>query len=505
MANVDARKIAGNTITMYIRTLVTMIIALYTSRVILKNLGVVDFGVYNIVGGVVTLLSVFTNSLNKVSVRFISYEIGKQEERDIQSVFSLCVYIHAFLAFLIVIIGASLKDLIIPLLNIPVDRVHAAESVFLYSVLAFGFNVIKIPFDSLLISFEKMNYYAILGIIDSILKLIVAIIIGYVIGDRLSSYALFITVASFVLLFSTITICFLKIGCYHFSGSVNKDLLRQYFTFIGWSMLGGSVEAVTVNAFAIVVNIFYGVVVNAALGIMNQVQSAVTRFLSSFSMSYTPQVIKSYAERETALLYKLICSSSKISFILISAISLPLIINMDYILGIWLTEVPQYTASFCRVILFCTMIDALTSVYNTAITATGRIKQYNIFLSISFITCLAFTIAIAYYRVSPVYVVVLRLFTLGILNMLIGWHEMKNKLNFDIRFYVDNVLIKVLFLLVVGVLLYIPLLLYSHSLLRLVLTIPIALLYILIAYWLTMNYSEKKLVKKMIEKIITIK
>lgn len=503
MATVNAQRIAGNTITMYIRTIVTMLITLYSSRIILKNLGVEDFGIYNLVGGVVTLLTVFTTSLSRVSIRFISYEIGKLGFKDVQSVFSLCFFIHLTIAIIVVLLGLLLKGIIIPSLNIPTERIVTAELVFVFSVITFALSVLRIPFDSLLISYERMNIYALLGIMDSVLKLVAAILIGYVITDRLLAYSWLITIMGGSLLVLTVILCFIRIGYYHLNHIGDLSLLRKYFAFIGWSMLGGSMEVITVNAFVIAVNIFYGVVVNAAIGIMNQVYSAVSRFLSSFSMSYTPQIIKTYAEHDMRMLSKLICSSSKMSFILISAISWPLIINMDSVLNIWLTDVPPYTTSFCRVILVCTMVDALTSVYNTSITASGKIKGYNCLLSLSYIVNLAFTILIAYYRYSPTYVIACRLLTLGILNMTIGWYVMNKEFRFNLRHYSEEVLRGVGILLVIGILTSLYLVACVEWRMRLLISVfPFEVTYLWVVYRYVLKENEKQLISKLLNKML---
>lgn len=499
MAKERAKTIASNTITMYARTILTMIITLYSSRVILKNLGVEDFGVYNIVGGVVTLLSVLTNSLSRVSVRFISYEMGKTQNANVQGVFSLCVIIHLCLFLILFLLGLLLKGLIIPSLNIPPERAVVAETVFIFSVITFGLNVLKIPFDSMLISCERMKPFAIFGIFDSLLKLSVAIIIGFLSVDRLCAFSWLLSIAALLLLIITVFFCWKSIPFCRISKQIEKKDTRQYFSFIGWSVLGGSMEVVTVNAFVIVVNIYYGVLVNAAIGIMNQVQSAVTKFLSSFSMSYTPPIIKAYADEDMSTMRKLICSSSKISFILITAISVPLIINMETILNVWLTEVPQYTSSFCRAILICTMIDALTSVYNTSITATGRIKTYNILLSISYVVNLILTIIIAYNHINPTYVILSRALTLGVFNMFIGWYTMKKELNFDINYYLKEVFIPILLLGVFTAILILPIFNISSNVVRLLISIiPFEIVFLILAYKLALKDYERELVSTLI-------
>lgn len=376
------KRIAKNTMFLYMRTFVILIVSLFTSRIVLQALGAEDYGIYNIIGGVVVLFSFLNTALTQATQRFLNFSLGKQDNKATHTVF--CMSINAYLLLAIIfLIAAETVGLwfVDTQLNIPAKRMDAALWVYHFSVVTFIVNLIRIPYNASIIAYEQMDFFAYLSLLEVILKLIIVYLLWISPWDKLIVYALMYTLVTLLITVLYKIYCNHHFDITHYKFIWDKDLFKKLFSFSGWSLFGSLANLGASQGLNILVNIFYGVTVNAAMGIASQVSGAVTQFFSNFQTAFSPQIVKDYAAGEYEKLNKLIFSSAKFSFYLMFVISLPLILEMDKILDIWLVEVPQYTAIFTDLILVFMMLEALSGPLWMFVQATGRIRSYQILMS----------------------------------------------------------------------------------------------------------------------------
>lgn len=377
------KRIAKNTILLYIRMIFTMAVSLYTSRVVLNTLGIENFGIYNVVGGIVTLFAFLNGAMASGTQRFLSYELGKKNYIQLGKIFSLTLSIHVLIAFVIFILAETAGLwLLYNKMIIPENRMDAAIWVYQFSILSFMISVIQVPYNASIIAHEKMSVYAYISIVDVILKLLVVFLLTWISVDKLKLYAGLIFGVSFF------TAMIYQIYCrkqfleckYYFVW--DKSLFKTLFSYAGWNMFGNVASVAFGQGVNIVLNIFYGPVVNASRGIAFQVNGAITSFVYNFQVAVNPQIIKSYAADDRGYMMSLIFKSSKYSFFLLILLSLPFLMEMEFILRIWLKIVPEYSVSFCRLIIVNALIDTLSGPLMVAAQATGRIKIYQMTVGI---------------------------------------------------------------------------------------------------------------------------
>lgn len=373
------KRIAKNAMMLYIRMLLIMAVSLYTSRIILEVLGVEDFGIYNVVGGVVTMLGFINSSLSGATSRFITFELGRKEEGDLQKIFRCSVTVHYLLAALILLIGETIGLwFVLEKLVIPPERLNAALWVYQCSIVTIAIMIISAPYNALIIAHERMKAFAYISIIETIAKLLIVVALTQITYDKLIIYSILL-----VLLQIIIRLIYSFYCTRHFSETSarylwDKQLSRQIFTYASWTMNGNLAVVGYTQGINILLNIFFGPGVNAARGIAVQVQAAVNSCFNNFLLAVRPQIIKSYAQNDLIYMHKLIIASSKYSFFLILLVSLPLLVNTEYILKLWLNQVPAYTVAFTRLMLLACMNYALSQPTSTAIHATGNIYIFQI-------------------------------------------------------------------------------------------------------------------------------
>lgn len=458
-------RIAKNTIYLYIRTLVVMFVSLYTSRLVLQALGVEDMGIYNVVGGIVALMSFLQNAQTKATSRFITYELGKSsEEKTLTRVFSQCMTIHILLAIGAVFIGETIGLYIVHhWTNIPPERWFATQCVYQFAILTFCIHIIRVPYDSVIVAHEDMSVYAYMSVLEAGLQLLLAWILTKSHVDNLILYAGLMMVIALLLYLCYVAYVKHKRKAYRFRWTWNKKDCLKILSFSGWTLLGAGANTATQQGVSLLFNNFIGLVANTALGLANQVNAAVGRFVGSFTTAFNPQIIKLYAANDTRSLFLLMDRAAKMSFALCYVMALPLIINMDYILDIWLTEVPPLTADFCRLILLCSVIDATTGVLNTAITATGKIRGYQIGIAISFTLDLICAALLLWCDVNPVLVFASRILTRGIINMFVGLYFSEKRVGYKKAHYFKSVLMPVFVVLLISIPVELSLLAYFED------------------------------------------
>lgn len=375
------KQIAKNTIFLYLRSLLLLLISLYTSRITLQVLGVEDFGIYQIVGGVVAMFSMLSSSLTSASQRFITFTLGKNNLEELKQVFSTCITLHICLGFIVVILLEFIGIWFLNnKLNIPADRLITARWVMQFSIATFFVSVISIPYNAVIIAHEKMSAFAYIGILEGLLKLgsvILLIFANY--KDKLLLYSIFYFVISLFLRF-VYTIYSKK----HFEETnrlklgVNKMCFREMFAFAGWNLIGNGSLVLRNQGVDIILNLFFGVVVNAAKGISNQVNSAVTQLVGNFTTAMKPQLTKAIAQKDYQRTYSLINCGSRYSFILMLIFAVPIFITTPQLLELWLGEVPTFSVEFVRWTMIYLLLDSLSRMMIHAILSHGQIKEYQI-------------------------------------------------------------------------------------------------------------------------------
>ncbi len=377
------RRIAVNTILLYIRMLFTMLISLYTSRVILQVLGADDFGIYNVVGGVVVLFSFLTNAMTSSTQRFLNYNLGLNDESKVSHVFNISILTH-FTIFLLVLLLAETVGLwfVMTQLNIPEGRDAATMWVYQMSVITTLIGIMVIPYRASIIAAERMSVFAFVSVLEVVLKLVIVLILPYLCYDSLIMYSILLTFVALLTFFIYQVECRKKLSFTKFQFVKDKVKYKEMMSFSGWYLFGGMAIVAAKQGTNILINIFYNVAVNAAVGIANQVRGAVFGFVSSFQTAFNPQIVKLYASKDTELLISLIYRASKFSYYLLFIISFPILLFCKEILSIWLVNVPDYAEVFTQLVIIASFTEALSAPLWTAIGATGKVQKYQILVSL---------------------------------------------------------------------------------------------------------------------------
>lgn len=398
------KRIAKNTLLLYIRLFVTMVIGLFTSRVILSTLGVTDYGVNNVVAGFVAMFSMFTNSLSAAISRFLTFNLGKGDAEKLKTVFSTSVNIMIAMAIIVTIVAEIFGLWFLnSKLNIPADRMYAANWVFHFSVITFAVNLISIPYNASIIAHEKMDVFAYISILEVVLKLAVVYMLYISPLDKLITYSFLLLLVSVFIRIVYGIYCSRKLEECCYSMVFDRTLLKEMGGFAGWNMLGTACTMFNTQGVNILMNLFFGVVTNAARGIVNQVESVIVQFVSNFTTALNPQVTKSYASGNLDYMHSLVYKGTKFSYYLILIMALPFMFEAEFVLKLWLGEYPEEAPLFLRLAIIATMVDRLGNTTAVAAWATGNIKKYYIIVSATIIFVFPLTY-IAYKIGAPAYV-----------------------------------------------------------------------------------------------------
>lgn len=376
------KRIAKNTLLLYIRMLLTMLVSLYTSRVVLNALGVEDFGIYNVVGGVVSMFSILSGTLSAAISRFITFELGRGNQKRLEEVFSSSVTIQIGISLIIVLLVETIGVWFLNKhMNILDDRMMAANWVLQFSLLTFVVNLVSVPYNACIIAHEKMSAFAYISILEVVGRLAIAYFIVIAPIDRLVFYAILMCMVALAIRFvygyyckrhfTECTYCFIW-------SQQNHQLLKQMFGFAGWNFIGSASALLKDQGVNIVINLFCGATVNAARGIAMQINTAVNSFANNFITALNPQITKSYAEGNKEYVHELVIKGTRFSYYLLLCLSVPILANTNYILNLWLHVVPNYSVEFVQLILVLSLSDVLYRPLLTAHLATGRIKMLQI-------------------------------------------------------------------------------------------------------------------------------
>lgn len=376
------RRIAKNTIMLYFRMFITLIVGLFTSRVILDALGIEDYGIYNLVGGFVAMFNILRSGLVSATQRFITYDLGRGDLKELNRTFSTCVIIYVFISIIIVILAEAIGPWFIKnKLVIPESRNSAAIWTFQLSLVMMVFSLISFPYNSLIISHEKMSTFAYISVYEVVAKLVLTYLLYVSPYDKLIVYSILMCIVQI-----TVPIMYMVYCRRYFEESkvhwiIYWGKIKEIYAFTGWAMLGGFASVGLTQGLNVILGMFFNPVVNAARGVAVQVQGIVNSFVSNFQMAVDPQIVKSYARGDNEYMQKLVFSSSKYSYYLLFILSLPLMYVAEQLLALWLVAVPEDSALFLRLIMITTMYDAISNPFAKAIQATGHIRNYQIIFS----------------------------------------------------------------------------------------------------------------------------
>lgn len=437
------KRIAKNTILLYFRTLFIMVITLYTSRVILGELGVEDYGIYNVVGGVVAMFAVISASLSSAISRFITFELGQGDISRLRSIFSTSINIQIGISIVVLLLGESIGLWFLNYkMTIPPDRLMAANWVLQCSLITFCVSLISVPYNACIIAHERMSAFAYISFLEAALKLAICYMLVLSPSDKLIVYAILMVVVSIIIRFTYGIYCGRHFTESRYKWVNDKAILNEMTSFAGWNFFTNISYVFNTQGVSLLVNVFFGVTLNASRGIAAQVENAVMQFVNNFTTAINPQITKCYASGEKQLMFTLVCRGAKFSYLLLLIFALPIIIETEYILTLWLKNVPEYTIIFVRLSMICAMVNILGNTCYTACMATGKIKRYVIWVTLMGfpvfpLTWIAYSLgmpaASAYVIYTLVYVAVdaTRLYI------------MRELLQFPIKLFVKSVLIPI--------------------------------------------------------------
>lgn len=475
-------RIIKNTSLLYVRMLISTVISLYTSRLVLTVLGVEDYGLYNVIAGFVTLLAFVNGSMVSATRRFLTIAIAEGDIKKRQLMFSMSFYIHAAIALLVTLLSFSIGYYFLEYkMTIPEGRNAIAYYVFLSSLLSILALCLTVPHNALVVAYEKMGTFALLSLIEVFLKLAIVVAIAYTSMDHLLLYAILMSLVSILVRALYVVYCHLKFEdvSYHFSGNIS--LVKEMLSFAGWNVFSSMAVSVYQHGINLLLNIFFGPVVNAARGISVQVQGTVKMLAVNFQQAVGPQITKSYAISDFYRLQQLVFMSVKCSYFLIFLISCPILFETDYILKIWLGQVPEYTADFVRLSMGVVLLDVVTEPFTTAVLAKGAIRKYQFVTGTIQVMILPLSYFVLKAGASPISVYVVNLLIILVLD----WyriHAASLLLNINKKGFICSVLSPVFVVTVCSCIFSYFLILYvvneTEAVVRILLCVCIPLLFI---------------------------
>ncbi len=490
------KTIFKNTVMLYIRMAVMILVTLYTSRVVLSTLGIIDYGIYNLVGSVVISLAFVQNSLMSSTQRYLSFYLGRNDAVETNKVFNTSLLIHlAFVVLIIILLETVGLWILNNILNIPQERMLAANIAYQLSLFTFAINFLRIPYNAAIIAEEKMSIFAIYSIVEAILKLLIVFLLTIWQMDRLVLYCILFAAVTFLINVMYVIYCMVRFKevcrlTFHFYKPMTKDMLG----FSGWTLVGGLTGVATREGPGYFMNYFMGVHMNAAMGIAKQVGNAVYSFASSFQTAFNPQIVKLYSSDKKEELYSLVFRSSKISFALIFIMTLPITLCAPTIFKLWLVDVPDYSISFSILLLFSQLIASLGSPLWMLAHAAGNIKVYQLVISIINLLILPSSYVILILGYEPYWILAL-IVVLNVLILVFRIGYLHKRINFPEKDFYLRVILNSLIVALIATI--IPLIL-RHMLSGLggdIVVIIIAILSVALSfYFIGLEKSEKALV-----------
>ncbi len=500
------KRIARNTLFLYIRMLLTMAVSLYTSRVVLNVIGIEDYGVYTVVGGVVSLFSFFNSAMSSATQRFLAFDIGKNDYVNLKKTFNATLNIHIGIGLFITLLAETIGLWFVNnKLNVPVERMDAIYWVYQFSILTFLVGVVQVPYNALIIARERMSIYAVMSIVEVILKLLIVYLLLVFDADKLKLYAVLVFLVAFSIASFYRMYCHRHFGESKYQFHYDREMYKTLISYSGWNLFGNLAAVAKGQGTNIVLNLFFGPLINAAYGITMQVQGAVTVFVKNFQLAFNPQIIKTYAAGNKDKSLQLIFQSARFSFFLMLIIILPVIFSIEDILYLWLKNVPEYTSLFVVLCLINVLIDSISGPLMVGAQATGNIKWYQIVIG----TLLLLNLPISYlfleyngkaeqvFLVSIIISLVAFIFRIFFLKRLIG---------LSIFDFIEKVVFKIIVVLIPVISFYCyygKYLIFDQSWSNLLFNVSVYILLIFLSILLLgINRNERGLLRNVYNKII---
>lgn len=496
-SSINNKRIAKNTLILYFRMLFSMLVSLYTARIVLISLGIEDYGIYSVVGGIIGMFGFLNTSMASSTQRFLSFELGTGNIYTLKKIFNTSVFIHFFISLFILILCETIG---LWFLNtqmvIPDDRINAAYWVFQLSILLGMVMIISVPYNAIIIANEKMSAFAYISMVDVSLKLLVAFLISITIFDKLIFYAILLFAIALINRLIYVIYCKWNFKEARFEFIWDKLIFKKMASFAGWSLIGNlSVSAIS-QGLNLLLNVFFGPILNAARGIAVQVQNAIGGFAVNIQMAMDPQITKSYAKKELKYMQSLVFNSCKYSFFLLLFISLPLLFETELILTWWIKIVPEHTVNFLRIILLTTLVDSISHPLNTSIRATGEIRKFELVLGAILLLVVPISFIFLKFGAIPEAVFIIHLVVViiaQITRVIIVFSIMKFSLDVFINQIVFRIGVVTLFSVLIPIFLY--LVLPQNWIRFLIITAACGISIPINIYWLGINTKERSLVK----------
>lgn len=497
------KRIAKNTLFLYIRMLLVMIVTLYMSRIVLNLLGVVDYGIYSVVGGIVAMLGFMSITMSNVVQRFLSFEMGKGNISRVNTIFNIAIQVHACIAIIVVLVMESVGVWYLEnYINIPAERLDAAHWVLQCTIFSTCFTIIQVPFNGIIIAKEDMGIYAYISIIEVLLKLGGCFLLRFIETDKLVLYSVIMAIVTILIVLIYIIYCMLHYSECIIRKAIDIPLLKRMGSFACWSFFGELSWCFKGQAVNIALNFFFGPIVNAAAAISEQINAAVSKFVINFQMAVNPQIIKTYASQEQDKTKNLLFHSIRLSSYLLLALSLPLIFEMPLILNLWLNQVPPYTLFFSQLTLVCSFIANLSNPLAQVIKAGGEIRNYQIVISIVAFLCFPFSVLALWLNFSVYSVLWINLFLSAALVYIRIWFS-KKYIPISFKQFFSEVLTPIIKVSCVSVAFIFPVYLaIEDKWMNFIIVVPVSIgLVCIISYYMGMEQNEKTFVMTMFNTI----
>lgn len=457
---ISNKRITKNTFLLYIRMLLIMCISLYTSRVILNVLGIENYGIYNVIGGVVSMFGFISSSMTSATQRFITFSLGKGDKEQLRKVFGIAMQIHFLIAFVVVALGEALGLwFLYNKMQIPLDKMNAAFWVLQCSVVSTATLIISIPYNAIIIAHEKMSAFAYISIIEVVLKLLVVYVLLVFSMDKLILYAFLILGTQLLIRFCYGTYCSRHFPETKYKFIWDKNIFTEMISFAGWNLFGNLSGVLFSQGLNMMLNVFFGPVVNAARAVAVQAQNAIRQFVENFQMALNPQITKAYAQGDRTNMYLLMFRSARFSFYLLFFISLPVLFEADFILKIWLNVVPQNTTIFLRIMICTSLLYSVSNPLIIANMATGNVKQYQIICGSMLLTILPLSYVCLKFG-FPAYSVFIVHFVIELITQFLRMFLLHSLIGIRIKDYFSQIYSNIL--LVTSLSVIFPFLIYSN-------------------------------------------
>jgi O-antigen/teichoic acid export membrane protein len=457
------KRIAKNTLFLYMRMFLVMGVSLFTVRIILNALGVIDYGIYNVVGGITILFSFLSNTMAHASQRFFAYELGCNNRQKLVLLFKANMTIYAIISLIVIALTETVGLWFLnEKMQIPVDRILAAQWVYQFSIFAFIFSMFATPYKAVILAREKMSLFAYISIVEVFAKLLVAYLMIIISGDKLKAYAVFQFLVISGISITYILICRKKYKECRFAFTWNKQYISEICTYTSWSFYGHASMSLRSQGVNILLNLFFGPVVNTARGIAFQINAAITNFYMNFFQAVKPQIIKLYAQKNFHELFLLIYRSSRFCYYLMLIVSVPLLLETHYILKLWLGNVPEYVVTFTRITIITTLVDSITPALGACADATGKIRLYQLFVGTIIIMNIPLSWFVLYLGYPPEAVMYVILF-ISIVTLFVKLYLLKTMIGLSFGLYFHEVLKKIGFVTFIAILLPVCCLFFTNE------------------------------------------